>query len=261
MIRKTHYFLILSPRSWPILGSIIAFNCFFSICIIFKFNEWINLFLSIIFLAILSFFWWLNYAKELNVRGFIRENLEKRLKFSIILFISSEIFFFFSFFWSYFHFFLSPELEVRFIWPYFSLKRFDPFGVPLLNTFILLISGFTITLSHYSVFKGDNMIGFVYSFLTAALGIIFTILQWEEYQNSFFSLRDGSFGSSFFLLTGFHGLHVLIGTLFILVNSKKVVKFSFYGETMTRFEMAAWYWHFVDVVWIFLYFNLYYFNL
>lgn len=261
MIRKNHHFLILNPRSWPFLASIGAFNVFFSLCLFLKFNNSYNFIVSILLLIVLRFFWWLNYRKELNIFGYIRENLEESLKFSILLFISSEVFFFFSFFWSYFHFFLSPELEVRFIWPYFSLKRFDPFGVPLLNTFILLSSGLTITLRHYYIIKGDDLRRLLYSFVTVVLGLTFTFLQWEEYQNSFFSIRDGSFGSAFFLLTGFHGIHVIIGTIYILVNLKYFKKYSFYGNMMVGFEIAAWYWHFVDVVWIFLYFNLYYFNL
>lgn len=261
MIRKRHHFLILSSRSWPFIISIGAFNSFFSLCLFLKFNNFFNFIVRIWILSIIRFFWWINYRKELNIFGFIRQNLEEGLKFSILLFISSEVFFFFSFFWSYFHFFLSPELEVRFIWPYFSLKRFDPFGVPLLNTFILLSSGFTITLRHFYIIKGEDLMGLLYSFFTVVLGILFSFLQWEEYQNSFFSIRDGSFGSSFFLLTGFHGIHVLIGTSYILLNLCSFKKYSFYGPTMVGFEIAAWYWHFVDVVWIFLYFNLYYFNL
>lgn len=261
MIRKTHHFLVLDPSSWPVISTLNIFRIFFSFLIFLKLGILINLVLRAFLLLLSRFSWWFNYRKELNMTGSMRKNIENRLKFSMILFISSEVFFFFSFFWSYFHFFLAPDLEVRFSWPFFSLKRFDPFGVPLLNTFILLSSGVTITISHYFITKKKNSHSLIFSFITVFLGLFFSFLQWIEYKNSFFSITDGSFGSSFFILTGFHGLHVIIGTVFILVNLKYFRKFSFHVRSIVSFEIAAWYWHFVDVVWIFLYFCLYYSNI
>lgn len=260
MISKTHHFFLLDIRPWPIIISLNCFNAFFSLIIFFKKTLVINFSARIITLALCSILWWMNYRKEFNISGLIRRDLERGLKFSMLLFISSEVFFFFSFFWAYFHFFLSPCLETRLIWPASQTKMFDYTNVPIVNTLILLTSGVTITVSHFYALEGQKTLALSWSLVTGVLGLAFTALQVQEYFSSFFSIRDGTFGTSFFMLTGFHGLHVIIGSTYIIINFLYFYKFSYCDRRVVRFELASWYWHFVDVVWIFLYFFLYYLN-
>lgn len=260
MIRKNHHFFSLNFNLWPLVISLNCINLFFSLVIFFKKMVLTNFLFGLLILSFWAFSWWLNYRGEFNVSGSIRRDLDQGLKFSMLLFISSEVFFFFSFFWAYFHFFLSPCLEARLIWPCSFTKIFDYSNVPMLNTLILLGSGVTITIRHFFIVKGEKTLSIFWSFLTGAMGLLFTALQAQEYRASFFSLRDGRFGTSFFMLTGFHGLHVIIGTTFIIINAVYFFKFSFCKDRVLRFEMASWYWHFVDVVWIFLFFFLYYIN-
>lgn len=260
MIIKYRYYFLLRLNSWAIVARLNSFNLILSILILFKFGNSNLMFFNITALIITSFIWWLLYRGEHNTEGTNSFNLEQGLKFSILLFISSEVFFFFSFFWSYFHYFLSPTLEVGIIWPPNHLNAFDYINVPLINTIILLTSGVTVTMSHHYLTESKFGLSNKLLLLTLVLGLIFTSLQVIEYKTSFFVIRDSTFGTSFFVLTGFHGLHVLIGTLFLAVTLWRNFYSASSKKEYLRFELASWYWHFVDVVWIFLYFLLYYLN-
>lgn len=261
MITFTHYFYILKTRPWPLISSLRAFNLIFSLLIFFKFQNFLSFFYNFLNISLIRFFWWFHYRGENNLEGSISSNLEKGLKFSIILFISSEVLFFFSFFWSYFHFFLRPTIETGSIWPPFKIEMFDYCNVPLINTLLLLTSGVTITISHYFLIENENKKFNFFLLLTIFLGLIFTFLQVLEYLNSFFSIRDSTFGTSFFVLTGFHGIHVIVGTLFLIsVFYRSLKNMISSSKNFLRFELSSWYWHFVDVVWIFLYFIIYYLN-
>lgn len=259
MITKNHYFFILSPRRWSVLRSLISFNIFFSIIIFFKFKLFNIFIFTLIFIFLTSIIWWLSYRKEFNI-GKNSSYLEEGVKFSIILFISSEIFFFFSFFWSYFHLFLSPNIETGLNWPPTGVQSFDCLNVPLLNTLILLISGLTVTISHNFFLINKITYSKIFLFFTFILGVLFSILQGLEYLNSFFSITDGRYGTVFFVLTGFHGIHVLVGSIFLILVFIFSLNLKPSKKSFTRFDLASWYWHFVDVVWIFLYFFLYYLN-
>lgn len=260
MFRKTHHHFLLRYNPWPLIVRICSFNLVFSVLLLFKFRLTQPLLLSFSFISFLSLTWWIFYSKELNLEGKESLGLEEGIKFSMILFISSEVFFFFSFFWSYFHFFLSPLVETSLHWPPLQVEMFDASDVPLINTLVLMSSGVTVTLSHYFLVENYKKSYLVFLFFTIVLGIFFTYLQWIEYNNSFFSLRDSTFGTSFFMLTGFHGIHVIIGTMFLSIVFLRSFFFSSCAEESIRFELASWYWHFVDVVWLFLYFCLYYLN-
>ncbi len=154
--------------------------------------------------------------------------------------------------------YLSPRIEIGSIWPPKNINVFNPYEIPLLNTVILLSSGITVTWCHYSIInKNYNNIILRIS-LTVILGIIFTIFQYIEYIEARFSIRDSIFGSVFFISTGFHGLHVLIGTLFLFINLLRILEKNFSSIHHLGFEIAAWYWHFVDVVWLLLYLLVYF---
>lgn len=260
MIRINHHYFLLPPNPWAPFSRVMCFNLVFSVLIFLKFGFTFPFWVRILFISFLSFVWWVNYRKEFSLEGKRTFNLEDGVKLAIILFISSEVFFFFSFFWSYFHFYLSPSVECRLQWPPVLVESFDFRAVPLINTLVLMTSGATVTLRHHFMNKGKKKFYSFFLFSTVLLGLVFSYLQWVEYNNSFFSLRDSTFGTSFFILTGFHGMHVIIGSVFLGVVFIRSSLFSSCKCDSTSFEMASWYWHFVDVVWLFLYFCLYYLN-
>lgn len=260
MITKTHYLFPLAIRPWPILGRICAMNLFISMIFIIKYIILSNFYVSIALIIILIFRWCINYSSEINLKGMFSFDLDLRLKSSFVLFIASEVLFFFSLFWAYYHFYSVTLLDTGLQWPPKLVERVSPERVPILGTINLLYSGVFITISHNFLSKGASLSDFrLYLILTIILGANFVRLQLEEFESSFFSIIDSSFGSSFFVLTGFHGIHVLIGVIFLL---RVLYRFFLTGapedDTHLRFEIAAWYWHFVDVVWLFLFYRLYY---
>lgn len=260
MMTKSHYYFLLDARPWPVVSSLGSFNLLFSLLLFFKFRDLLPLASGLLVLFVSCLFWWLTYSGEFTLEGKSSGPLEKGVKFSMVLFISSEVFFFLSFFWSYFHFFLSPTIETSMVWPPLGVEAFDPLGVPLINTLLLMRSGVTITVRHHYLIEGKKMKSLLSLALTILLGGSFSYLQLMEYQRSFFSIGDSTFGTTFFILTGFHGIHVLIGSLFLGVVLCRQGKIISSKNDCLRFELSSWYWHFVDVVWLFLYFILYYLN-
>ena len=174
------------------------------------------------------------------------------------LFIVSEALFFLAIFWAFFHSALSPAIELGAHWPPMGIDSINPFELPLLNTVILLSSGVTVTYAHHSLLQG-NRNGTLYGlFYTILLAIIFTGLQGIEYTVSSFTISDGVYGSSFFFGTGFHGLHVIIGTAFISVGLWRVFAYHSTNNHHLGLESSILYWHFVDIVWLFLFISIYY---
>ena len=168
-----------------------------------------------------------------------------------------SFFFFVRFFWAFFHRRLAPTIEVGSLWPPFGISVFNPFQVPLLNTIILISSGVRVTWAHHSLIVGNFTQTYHGLLITVVLGIYFTILQGLEYYEARFTFADSVYGSTFFIATGFHGLHVIVGTLFLIVTLFRHIKNEFRASHHFGFEAAAWYWHFVDVVWLFLYMVIY----
>jgi heme/copper-type cytochrome/quinol oxidase subunit 3 len=132
-----------------------------------------------------------------------------------------------------------------------------PIDIPLLNTLILVSSGVSITVGHMNLLEWELENSFIWSVRTVVLGLYFTILQIYEYSHTSFSMSDSVYGSIFFIATGFHGLHVVIGSLIILVQSIRLKLLHFSPSHHVGYEIACWYWHFVDVVWLFLYVAIY----
>ena len=214
-------------------------------------------FLGFIIILIVIAQWWRDISREGTVQGLHTSIVELGLRWGIALFIVSEVFFFLSFFWAFFHARLSPNVDLGSMWPPFGIKVFNPFQVPLLNTIILISSGIRVTWAHHALIIGNfsqTKIGLI---ITVILGVYFSILQGLEYFEASFTFADRIYGSTFFIATGFHGLHVLIGTLFLLVMLFRHVNYEFRISHHFGFEAAAWYWHFVDVVWLFLYMIIY----
>jgi cytochrome c oxidase subunit 3 len=175
----------------------------------------------------------------------------------MILFIASEVMFFAAFFWAFFNASLYPTEAIAFTWPPPGIEVFEPFGVPFLNTMILLLSGCTVTWAHHSLLEGDQRNLVKGLILTVALGVLFTSLQAYEYVHAAFGFREGIYPSTFYMATGFHGFHVIIGTTFLTVCLVRAIKGHFKPDHHFGFEAAAWYWHFVDVVWLFLFSCIY----
>jgi cytochrome c oxidase subunit 3 len=183
------------------------------------------------------------------------------LRYGMMLFIASEVMFFVAFFWAYFHYALYPQHvsgAVEAIWPPKGILTFDPFGLPFLNTMILLLSGCTVTWAHHALLHNDRKSLITGLALTVALGLSFTFFQVVEYAEAPFKFTGGVYPSTFFLATGFHGFHVMVGTIFLAVCLVRAIKGHFTAQRHFGFEAAAWYWHFVDVVWLFLFVCIYF---
>jgi len=216
--------------------------------------------LNLILIIAIAWSWWRDVTREGTFENCHTKEVLTGLKLGIILFITSEVFFFLSFFWAYFHTRLSPDIFIGQKWPCIGIQAFNPIGIPLINTIILLRSGVSLTAAHHFLILGNLRKTNVYLTLTIILGIYFSILQWVEYEEASFSIADSIYGSTFFIATGFHGLHVLIGTIFLFVCLIRSLKQQFSSYHHFGFEAAAWYWHFVDVVWLFLYLFIYWFG-
>lgn len=203
------------------------------------------------------FVWWRDVIREATFEGQHTSIVQIGLRQGMLLFIVSEIMFFFAFFWAFFHASINPSVWIGGVWPPEGLETLDPWAIPLLNTALLLTSGATVTWSHHSLRSGSKSSAQIALSLTIILAAIFTFLQVFEYLNAPFSISDGIYGSTFFMATGFHGLHVFIGTCFLTVCLFRLALNHFTREHHFGFEAAAWYWHFVDVVWIFLFITVY----
>lgn len=252
-----HPFHLVTLRPWPILTSFrLIIILIGSIKWFHEFNY--NIFTLGFFLTLLNRYqWWRDIIRERTFQGFHSIKVSKLLRIGIILFITSEIFFFISFFWAFFHISLSPSIEIGEIWPPILIFPFNPYNIPLLNTIILLTSGIRITWRHYRILNKNFFERKLSLIITVILGLYFTILQIFEYKEATFSISDSIYGSTFFIITGFHGLHVIIGTLFIIITILRLIKYQFSPIHHFGFEASSWYWHFVDVIWLFVYISIY----
>lgn len=256
-IYQPFHLVTLSP--WPLITSLNLLSLIIGIGIIFNYKRKLTLFIRLILLILCSYQWWRDIVRERSFQGFHTINVIEGLKLGIIIFIISEVFFFISFFWSYFHIFLSPRIQIGNYWPPMGLKfiLINPYQLPLLNTIILISSGIFLTLSHYSLINKNLIIAKNLILLTIIFGLIFSLIQIHEYFEAPFSLFIRNYGTTFFIITGFHGIHVLVGTIFIIVEYKRINSMQFSNLHHLGFEARAWYWHFVDVVWLFLFLFIY----
>lgn len=250
-------FHLVEARYWPIFTRI---GIFFSILNLLIYTRGWNFYFFItsqLCLIITLRLWWRDVNRESLIQGLHPLRTEEGLKKGFILFIISEVIFFFRFFWGFFQFSLAPTIELGSIWPPTHLLFLDSLGIPLLNTIILLSRGVLVTLRHHSILTLAHNSASLSLGIGLILGIIFTMLQANEYINTRFSIIDSVLGTSFFVITGFHGLHVLIGRTFLLIILVRAILQNLSPSHHAGFEIAAWYWHFVDVVWIFLFIFIY----
>nr|QEZ90469.1 cytochrome c oxidase subunit III [Archaster typicus] len=252
-----HPYHLVDQSPWPLTGAISALMMTSGLILWFHTNSNILFAIGTILLVLTIINWWRDVIREATFQGYHTLPVSTGLRYGMILFITSEICFFFAFFWAFFHSSLAPTIELGVSWPPTGITPINPFLVPLLNTAVLLSSGITVTWAHHSILARNRLEAIQSLFLTICLGAYFTALQAWEYYDSPFTIADSVYGSTFFVATGFHGLHVLIGTTFLLVCFLRLVAHHFSNNHHFGFEAAAWYWHFVDVVWLFLYICIY----
>nr|YP_010890632.1 cytochrome c oxidase subunit III [Hypoderma bovis]WJK71613.1 cytochrome c oxidase subunit III [Hypoderma bovis] len=260
-IHSNHPFHLVDYSPWPLTASIGAMTTVSGLVKWFHQYD-LSLFMLGNLITIMTVFqWWRDVSRESTFQGLHTEPVTTGLRWGMILFIMSEVLFFISFFWAFFHMSLSPSIELGVMWPPMGIIPFNPFQIPLLNTVILLTSGITVTWAHHSLMEGNHSQATQGLFFTVLLGIYFTILQAYEYNEAPFSIADSVYGSTFFMATGFHGIHVLIGTSFLLICLVRLLNNHFSKMHHFGFEAAAWYWHFVDIVWLFLFVSIYWWGM
>jgi cytochrome c oxidase subunit 3 len=256
---QKHSFHIVDPSPWPLVASFAAlFLTFGTVLYMHGYNGGGFLaFFGFSMVLFVMFCWWRDVIREATLEGQHTKSVQKGLKIGLLLFILSEVMFFVSFFWAFFHSSLNPSPAIGGVWPPAYITTLDPWGIPLLNTIILLSSGASVTWAHHSIVFGSKEEAIQALICTVVLAVIFTSFQGYEYVTAPFTISDGIYGSVFYMCTGFHGLHVIIGTIFLAVCLYRVNASHYTKEHHFGFEAAAWYWHFVDVVWLFLFVSLY----
>ena len=257
--QQKHPFHLVNPSPWPLVASLgVLLLTYGGVLYMHFYKGGFTLFiLGLLTVIYVMYRWWCDVIKEGSFEGQHTFIVQKGLRMGMILFIVSEIMFFFAFFWAFFHSSLSPIPEIGGIWPPKKIVILNPWEIPLLNTILLLSSGVTITWSHHAIIAGNKKEALLSLFITILFAIIFTLFQLVEYSNAPFSISDSVYGSTFYLTTGFHGFHVFIGTCFLIVCLIRLYNSHFTRQHHFGFEAAAWYWHFVDVVWLFLFVTIY----
>jgi cytochrome c oxidase subunit III len=255
--KPNHPYHLVDPSPWPLIGSIGAIVLTFGLVQFMHGHGLWWIAPGVVILLFTLFFWWLDVVKEAEHQGHHTLVVQIGLRYGMSLFIASEVMFFAAFFWAFFDASLFPKEAIGGVWPPEGILTFDPFSLPLLNTLILLTSGCTVTWAHHALREGDRK-GLIQGLaLTVALGLLFTAVQAYEYVHAPYGFQDTVFASTFFMATGFHGFHVIVGTTFLIVCLIRSIKGHFTPEHHFGFEAAAWYWHFVDVVWLFLFIFVY----
>jgi cytochrome c oxidase subunit III len=271
--KPQHDYHIIDPSPWPFLGSMGALTMaiggvawmqmlkggalhLFGLNLA---NPWL-FFIGLFVVLYTMFAWWSDTVKEAH-EGHHTKVVSIHLRYGMIMFIASEVMFFVAWFWAFFDASIYSGEAIQAsrvaytggVWPPKGIEVLDPLHLPLYNTIILLLSGTTVTWAHHALLHNDRK-GLKYGLiLTVGLGIIFSAVQAYEYAHAPFAFKDSLYGATFFMATGFHGFHVLIGTIFLAVCLLRALKGHFTPQQHFGFEAAAWYWHFVDVVWLFLF--------
>lgn len=257
---QSHPYHLVFPSPWPFNTSISLLNTTLGAALTFHlfYHKMLMVILPLISVAYSMGLWFRDVISEGTYLGNHTLAVQRGLNMGVALFIISEILFFLAIFWAFFHSALSPTIELGAKWPPLGIESINPFELPLLNTIILLSSGVTVTYSHHSLIQGNRRAGLDGLFFTVILAIIFTALQGVEYTVSSFSISDGTYTSCFYFGTGFHGFHVIIGTIFLSVGFWRYLAYHLTENHHLGYESGILYWHFVDVVWLFLYISVYY---
>jgi cytochrome c oxidase subunit III len=258
---KNHDYHLVDPSPWPAIGAVSAFITAVGAVIWMHGGTWAILAVGFVGILYTMFMWWRDVVMEAN-KGDHTAVVGLHLRYGMIMFIASEVMFFVAWFWAFFDasLFSNEAIQASRVavtggtWPPTGVEVFNPWHLPLVNTLILLTSGTTVTWAHHALLQNDRQ-GLKWGLIcTIVLGALFTCVQAWEYSHAKFAFNGGNiYGSTFFMATGFHGFHVLIGTIFLTVCLFRALKGDFTPKQHFGFEAAAWYWHFVDVVWLFLF--------
>nr|WP_319948309.1 cytochrome c oxidase subunit 3 [uncultured Shimia sp.] len=259
---KNHDYHILPPSLWPLLGSIGAFIMLFGAVLWMSEVTPYMFFIGLVLVLYVMYGWWAEVAAEGNGGVDHTPVVQIGLRYGFILFIMSEVMFFAAWFWTFFKHAMYPmgpdSPAIDGVWPPAGIETFDPWHLPLINTLILLCSGMAATWAHHALAHENNRKDMKWGLiLSVALGVLFTIFQAYEYSHAAFGFSGNIYGATFFMATGFHGFHVVVGTIFLLVCLIRLERGAFTQQNHVGFEAAAWYWHFVDVVWLFLFAAVY----
>nr|YP_133892.1 cytochrome c oxidase subunit III [Spadella cephaloptera]AAT08487.1 cytochrome c oxidase subunit III [Spadella cephaloptera] len=247
-----HAFHIVDPSPWPLTGAVGALLLVSSIGgWAHKYSGMLMIFAGLILTIATMFQWWRDVTREATFQGKHTEKVQDGMRFGMILFITSEVFFFLAFFWAFFHSSLSPNVEVGSQWPPTGITPINSFDVPLLNTTVLLTSGATVTWAHMPILKSRGPKANLSLLFTVTLGLYFTLLQAGKYVLPPFSMANSVYGKTFYIATGFHGLHVIMGTLFIASMLYRHMNFHFSQGHHFEFKPKAGYWLFENVVGLF----------
>ena len=258
---QQHPYHLVEPSPWPAVGAAAAFVMAIGGIMFMHQRDFgphvLGLGLGLVLLTM--FMWWRDIIREAEYQGHHTPIVQIGMRYGMMLFIASEVMFFVAFFWAFFDRALFP---VGGVWPPEGITTFDPFDLPLINTLVLLLSGCTVTWAHHALVHGNVRKDLVQGLtIGIILGAFFTLLQGYEYYELLahegWEFGGDQYYSNFFMATGFHGMHVVIGTIFLLVCLLRATKGAFTEEKHVGFEAAAWYWHFVDVVWVFLFLFVY----
>jgi cytochrome c oxidase subunit 3 len=261
---KQHDYHLVDPSPWPALGAIFAFVLALGAILWMKGGTPLVFAAGMIGVVYVMIVWWRDVIRE-GQKGDHTPVVALHLRYGMLLFIASEVMFFVAWFWAYFDAALFPGEVHQFQrteltgghWPPNGIATFDPWHLPLLNTLILLTSGTTVTWAHHAIIHGQRDEAKQALWLTVGLGMLFTMVQAYEYSHAQFGFSGNIYGATFFMATGFHGFHVIVGTIFLAVCLARVYAGQFTPTAHFGFEAAAWYWHFVDVVWLFLFVSIY----
>ena len=252
-----HPYHLVDPSPWPFIGSISGLVM--AVGAVLYMHEQIAWVLILGTLGVMGTMagWFWEVIKEAEFRGYHNPVVQVGMRYGMALFIASEVMFFVCWFWAYFNAALFPSEQIEGTWPPPGVQTFDTWDLPFLNTLILLMSGITVTWAHHALREGDRRHYLQGLGLTIFLGVCFTGVQAFEYSHAAFGFSDGIYPSTFYMATGFHGFHVLVGTIFLIVCFLRGRAGHFKPDHHFGFEAAAWYWHFVDVVWLFLFICIY----
>jgi cytochrome c oxidase subunit III len=255
-----HPYHLVNPSPWPLLGAFAGGLLATGMVLYMHGSGKLLLILGVLSILGVMFGWWRDVIKEAVVEKAHTPVVKIGLRYGMALFIASEVMFFAAFFWAFFGASLFPKASPTnpdAHWPPPGIEVIDPFHMPLMMTMILLLSGVTVTWAHHAIIEGKMKEASKALGITVLLGVMFTFFQGYEYAHAAFKFTDGIFPSTFYMATGFHGFHVLVGTIFLIVCWIRTSKGHFTPESHFGFEAAAWYWHFVDVVWLFLFVSVY----
>jgi len=252
-----HPFHLVDPSPWPFVGSLSALVIAIGGVLAMHGLDKGVFPAGVVMLLLTMAGWWRDVVREGNTPGVHSQAVQRGLRVGMLLFICSEVMFFAAFFWAYFHAALTPGEATGHVWPPKNIIPFDPFHLPYFNTLVLLLSGTAITWAHHALLENNRKEMLQGLGVTIALGLSFTTVQGIEYAHAAFSFKDGIYPSTFFMATGFHGFHVIVGTIFLMVCWIRAYRSEFTPDHHVGFEAAAWYWHFVDVVWLFLFVSIY----